>query len=196
MRLQRHRARDQVLQLLRQLLDHVVRAGIGGGELDLGLFAVGLGQRHLAFLHRAVQQQPRGELHQAGGQPHAFGGVGEADGTIERLGLGAAGAVEIGRGLLDQIHAFAEQGAERRGIGEPLAELNESAVSPCERSDMVNASRHWLRRPAQCAPAYDEQIIARPRTRVQPQGLIWFPAWSRKTSRNQTQKRAAVSGGF
>src|SRR5947207_1040767 len=31
-------------------------AWIGGAQLDLGLFAIGLGQRHLAFLHRTVQQ--------------------------------------------------------------------------------------------------------------------------------------------
>src|SRR5450432_2442807 len=37
------------------------------------------------------------------------------------------------------------------------------AVSPCDRSDMVNASRHCLRCRFESAPAYDEQIIARPR---------------------------------
>ena len=124
--LQNHRAGNQVLQLLRQLFDHVGRAGIGGGQFYLGLFAIGLGQRHLAFLDRAVQKQPGRQLHQAGGQPHAFGCIGQADGAIERLGLGPALAVEIGRGLLDQIHAFAEQGAERRGVGQPLAELHQS----------------------------------------------------------------------
>ncbi|MGY3461968.1 hypothetical protein ACVWW5_007418 [Bradyrhizobium sp. LM3.4] len=119
---------DQVLELRGQLLDGIGGAGIGGRELDLRLLAAGLAERHLAFLDRAVQQQPRGELHQAGGEAHALGRVGEADGAIERLGLGAAGAVEIGGGLLDQIHTLAEQDAERRRIGEPLAELNESAV--------------------------------------------------------------------
>jgi hypothetical protein len=68
-------------------------------------------------------------LHQARGQPHAFGRIGEADGAVERLGLGAAGAVEISGGLLDQIHAFPEQGAERRGIGQPFAELHESGFA-------------------------------------------------------------------
>src|SRR6202043_2773086 len=50
------------------------------------------------------------------------------------------------------------------------------AVSPCERSDMVNASRHDLLCWPENAPAYDEQIIARPWTRVQPQDFLWFPA--------------------
>src|ERR1700736_3165476 len=50
------------------------------------------------------------------------------------------------------------------------------AVSPCERSDMVNASHHWSHCRPSRAPAYNEQIITRPRTRVQPQQNLWFPA--------------------
>src|SRR6266851_5462027 len=53
------------------------------------------------------------------------------------------------------------------------------AVSPCKRSDILNAPRNCSRlctysRP-RYAPAYDEQIIARPRAEVQPQPLLWFP---------------------
>src|ERR1019366_4918388 len=48
------------------------------------------------------------------------------------------------------------------------------AVSPCERSDMVNASRHYLPPPAQKRGGYDEQIIARSWTRVQTQDSLWF----------------------
>src|ERR1700712_3887847 len=69
------------------------------------------------------------------------------------------------------------------------------AVSPCERSDMVNASRHCLRGRLEQAPAYDEQIIARSRARVQPQDLIWFPVGT-VGQRKRPKKRAAVSGGF
>ena len=54
---------------------------LGRRQLDLGLFLVGLGERHLAFLDRAMQQQPGGELHQPRGQPHAFGGVSERGGA-------------------------------------------------------------------------------------------------------------------
>ena len=76
-----------------------------------------------------MQQEPGGELHQPCGQPHAFGRVGEAHRAVEGLGFGAAGTIEIGGGLLDQVHAFTEQGAESRRIGEPLAELNQMAVA-------------------------------------------------------------------
>jgi hypothetical protein len=72
-----------------------------------------------------VQEKPRRQLHQPRGQPHAFGGVSEADGAVERLGLDPASTVEIGRGLLDQIHAVPEQGAECGRIGQPFAELHE-----------------------------------------------------------------------
>src|SRR6185312_6043037 len=39
-RLQAHRARNQILQLRRQLFDHVLGTGICGRELDLGLFPI------------------------------------------------------------------------------------------------------------------------------------------------------------
>ena len=48
-----------------------------------------------------------------------------------------------------------------------------------ERSAMVNAltpHSNKGRMPAFWAPAYDEQIIARPRPGVQPQDFLWFPA--------------------
>jgi hypothetical protein len=40
---------------------------------------------------------------------------------------------------------------------------------------MVNALTPRLRCRLENTPAYDEQIIARPRARVQPQGFLWFP---------------------
>ena len=54
-------------------------------------------------------------------------GVSQADGTLERLGLDTAGAIEIGGRLFDEVHAFAEQRCECRRIGEPFVELNEGA---------------------------------------------------------------------
>jgi len=41
---------------------------------------------------------------------------------------------------------------------------------------MVNASHHCLRCRLAARRLYDEQIIARPRARVQPQHFLWFPA--------------------
>src|SRR5260370_16025655 len=54
------------------------------------------------------------------------------------------------------------------------------AVSPCERSDMVNASHHSSHCRPSRAPAYNEQIITLPRTRVQPQQNLWFPSRYRR----------------
>src|SRR5581483_11250205 len=91
----------------------------------------------------------------------------------ERLRLGAAGAVEIGRGLLDQVHALSKQRAECGGIGEPLVELNKSAIAQ-------QTVRHGERLLRDCYGSglrrrYDEQIIARELSRVQQQDLLWFP---------------------
>src|SRR4029079_18321738 len=47
---------DQAAQPLRQKLDGIRVARLAGGELDLGLFLIGLDERHLALLDRTVQQ--------------------------------------------------------------------------------------------------------------------------------------------
>src|ERR1043166_209000 len=54
--LERLRARDEIAQTFGQKLDVVLVAELGRRELDLGFFLAGLGERHLAFLDRAVQQ--------------------------------------------------------------------------------------------------------------------------------------------
>ena len=100
-----------------------------GRELDLALFLVGLGERHLAFLDRAVQQQPGRELHQPRGQPHAFGGISQRRGALEFLRFLPAGTVEIGRGFFDQRHAVAKQVGEGLRTGEPLAERHRLRVA-------------------------------------------------------------------
>ena len=71
-----------------------------------------------------MQQKPRGELHQPRGEPHAFGGIGERAVALELLGFLPARTVEIGRGLLDQSHAVAEQIGEGMGSRQPFAERN------------------------------------------------------------------------
>src|SRR5450631_3588082 len=70
-----------------------------------------------------------------------------------------------------------------------------SAVSPCKRSDMLNASRNCSRlftyNRLGDVPAYDEQMIARPRAEVQPQPLLWFPddAMTERRCKNNTRKK-------
>ena len=106
----------------RQQGDRFRVAGFAGGEPHLALFLVRLRERHFAFLDRAVQQQPGGELHQPRGQPHALGRIDQSSVALELLGFLAARAVEIARGLLDQRHAVAKQGREDLGTRQPLAE--------------------------------------------------------------------------
>ena len=76
-------------------------------------------RRHVALAHRALHQQPRGDLHQAGGEAHALGGVGKRRAARQQLGVLAAGPVEIGGRLLDEIHAFLEGAVEEFRPGEP-----------------------------------------------------------------------------
>src|SRR5438067_12265655 len=56
--LQRLGTLDQDAQALRQQENILFVGVVAGNKLDLGFFLAGLGERHLALLHRAVQQQP------------------------------------------------------------------------------------------------------------------------------------------
>src|SRR5262249_15403630 len=111
---QRFGALDQRPQAFGQELDVLLVVVLGGCELYLGLFLIGLSERHLAFLDRAMEQEPRRELHQARGEPHAFGGVSERGVAGKSLRFLPAWTVEISRGLLHERHPVAEQ------IGEGL----------------------------------------------------------------------------
>ena len=98
---------------------------LGGCELHFRLFLAGLGERHLALLHRAVEQKPGRELHQPRREPHAFGGIRERGIAAELLRFLPARAVEIGGGLLHERHAVAEQVGKGLRSRDPLAERNE-----------------------------------------------------------------------
>ena len=107
--LQRLGALDQRPQALRQKLYVLLIGVLQTRELDLGLLLIGLGQRHLALLDRAMEQKPGRQLHQPRGEPHAFGGIRERAIARELFGFLTSRPVEIGRSLLHQCHAVAEQ---------------------------------------------------------------------------------------
>ena len=88
------------------------------GEPNAVLFRLRLGRGQFAFVDGALQQQPGGDLHQAGRQAHAFGRIGERRRARQAARFLAARSVEIGGGVFDQAHAFAEQRLERRRGGE------------------------------------------------------------------------------
>ena len=76
---------------------------------------------HVAFMHRALHQQPACRLHQPRGDAHAFAGIEHARScAADRCDSCAAAAIEILRGLLDQRHAFLEGLLEQRRTGEAL----------------------------------------------------------------------------
>src|SRR5215813_12531360 len=67
-----------------------------------------------------MKQEPRGELHQPGGEPHAFGRIGQRSRALKLFRLLPARSVEIRRGLFNQSHAVTEQVCESLRTGEPL----------------------------------------------------------------------------
>ena len=62
----------------------------------------------------ALEQEPGGHLHEAGGEAHRFGRVEHRGHARQDLGGLTADAVEIARGFLDQTHALGVQGLELR----------------------------------------------------------------------------------
>ena len=70
-----------------------------------------------------------GNTHEAGGEAHAFGGIGNGAVALKNAGIKAAWAVEIIRGFLNQRHAFPEHFLELLGGGELGEEVNGSHVT-------------------------------------------------------------------
>ncbi len=83
---QLHQGRRQLLDLLAPgRLEQVLRQPVA--------VVAGLGGGHLAFPHGPLHQQPRGQLHQPGGEPHALGRIGQSGLARQPLGVVAARAV-------------------------------------------------------------------------------------------------------
>ena len=123
-----------------------------GRELDLGLFLVGLGERHLAFLDRAMQQQPGRELHQPRGQPHAFGGIGERGDAIELLGFLPARTVEIGSRSPRPAPCRRETDRRRPANSRASRRKTRARPRPIARTSRTPHARNrqslcWLRQP-------------------------------------------------
>src|SRR5271166_4555294 len=91
-------------------------------KLDPMPFSQRLGPRQLALVDGALQQEPGGDLHEAGGQAHAFGRVGKGGRAGERARFRSPGAVKIGGRLFDERHALAKQVLERRRGGVAINE--------------------------------------------------------------------------
>ena len=122
-----------------------------GPGLDAVLFGAGLIGGDLAFGDRALDQKPGGDLHQAGGQAHALGGVGQRHITRQGAGLVPARTIEIGRRVLDQHHAFPEHDTERIRGYEIAAEWHSG------RPDKIDHDAPQLQRRPHAVPIWHRQ---------------------------------------
>ena len=93
--------------------------------------------REFAGADRALQEQPGGKLHEAGGEAHAFGGVGDGAVAVEQAGILAARAIEVVGGLLDQAHAFPEHFLELFGGGEACQEIDRLSLRFADRCIVI-----------------------------------------------------------
>src|SRR5208337_2692787 len=117
------RAPTQIAHHRRQLLENVRRAAeVLPRELDPVALTQRLGGRQFAFVDSALQQQPGGDLHEAGGEPHALGRIGERGHSRKSARLRPPGSIEVGGGLLDQRHSFPKQVLEGWRGGEAMNE--------------------------------------------------------------------------
>src|SRR5947209_1153522 len=73
-----------------------------------------------------MEQEPGRELHETGGEAHAFGGVSQRGIALQPFRFLPAKSIEISRSLLDQSHAAAEEVCESLRAGDPLAKRNSS----------------------------------------------------------------------
>src|SRR5438876_370578 len=103
---------DQQAQAFRQKLDVLLVVVLGACELHLGFLLVGLGERHLALLDRAMEQKPGRELHEPRREAHALGRISEGGAAGKLFRFLSAWAVEIRCRLLDECHAVTEQVGE------------------------------------------------------------------------------------
>src|SRR5271165_4236012 len=117
------RALAQFAHRGRQLRENIGRAAeILARKLDPVALAQRLRGRQFAFVDGPLQQQPGGDLHEAGGEPHAFGRIGERGDPRKLARLFAPRPIEIAGGLLDQRHPLSEQVLEGRRSGEAMNE--------------------------------------------------------------------------
>ena len=113
-------------------------------QLDLGLFLVGLGERHLAFLDRPVQQQPGRELHQPRGQPHAFGRIGEG-GACVRASWIPAGPARRDRRRSPRPAPCRRETDRRSAANPPAARQRRRGPSPLPNAPTFELRPHALR---------------------------------------------------
>ena len=92
------------------------------GKLDAHAFGLGLARGQFAFIDGASEQKPGGDLHQTGGQAHAFGRVGESGRARKYARLFSARTVEVGCSLFDERHSFSKEifecGGRRKTVNE------------------------------------------------------------------------------
>src|SRR6185437_5329908 len=119
------RALAQAAQRRRQLVEQLGPAAvILTGKLDPNPLRLGLGGGQFAFVDGTLEEEPRGDLHKARGQAHAFGRIGDRGRAGKVAGLLPSRSVEVSGGLLDQRHTFPEQVLERPRGGKAVNERN------------------------------------------------------------------------
>src|SRR4029077_4488324 len=76
------------------------------------------------FIDRTLEQKPGGDLHQTGGQAHAFGRICESGRARKSTRFRSPWTVEVSRGLFDKRHAFSKEVFECGGRGKMVNERN------------------------------------------------------------------------
>src|ERR1700689_5234840 len=120
-----HRALTETAQGWWQLFEDLGPVAVFlAGQLDADAFGLGLAWGQFAFIDRALEQKPGGDLHQAGGQAHALGRICESGRARKSARFHAPWTVEVGGGLFDERHALSKEVFECAGRGKMVNERN------------------------------------------------------------------------
>src|ERR1700733_4545360 len=113
-----HRALTETAQGGRQLFEHLGPVAVlFAGQLDAYAFGSGFAGGQFAFIDRALEQKPGGDLHQAGGQAHALGRICESGRARKSTRFRSPWTVEVSSSLFNKRHAFPEELFECGGRG-------------------------------------------------------------------------------
>src|SRR5580693_512390 len=120
-----HRALAETAQGGRQLFEDLGPVAVFiAGKLDAYALGLGFAWGQFAFIDRALEQKPGGDLHQTRGQAHAFGRIRESGWARKSARFRAPWTVEVSRSLFDERHAFSKEVLECAGRGKTVNERN------------------------------------------------------------------------
>src|SRR3984957_3577331 len=165
-----HRAPAETAQGGRQLFQDLGPiAVILAGKLDPYAFGSGFAGGQFAFIDRALEQKPGGDLHQTGGQAHALGRIGESGWAGKSTRFPSPWTVEVCSRFFDERHSFSKEVFECAGRRKMVNERNRRR----RRGRGKTALRSFvLMTHTPSLPSHGARLRTQPPRLLEPQGTL------------------------